>query len=377
MRRVFTFVLLALLPGIATIAQKPIEEKDFNRLVDYVNCRYANAYIQNAGRGNDAIAYQKYIKPKLEKCTLEEHLSYNELYKLLIDNSWGQTANSLVKSRKEKKLFSEVSDKPNNEKINYIIDLSNDFRKYIGDSIINVLNAELQKDYPIVNQLDSAIVEPHSETTNDDQVKKSFNIWLLIAILATNILWLILILFFSKDFIKRVTYKSRRLEKKFKLNTESEIPPGNTDNAQIKIFLEKIKNLEDKISEQNDAIARIQHNFSKHLIDGHPSSNSSKHQEEEITVFKYLKSEPGKIFRESQSAEGCFFRLRNERNETAQFEFCGDEKKAIAQRIFIDEISVIVSGKYANAHVKTVTMGDLRRNGEKWEVVNPIKIKIE
>lgn len=377
MRRVFIFILIVLLPGIATIAQKPIDKNEFDKLVDFVSCKYTNVYIQKVGRGNDSIVYQKNIKPKLEKSTLEEHLSTDELYKLLKENSWGQTADNLVKLRKDKKQFSAVSDKSNDEIIRYIVDIGGKYKDYIGDSVINGLTKELLTKYPVAQQAVVKAEETTPQSTVYNQVRPSSNFWLWAVLIASNLLWMALIVFFSKEYIKHVTYRSKRLEEKFKLNSETETTDNQNVKAQLKNLVEKIKNVEDKISEQNDAISRIQQRNFNEFNGNRSDFDSTKQEIEERPFIKYLKSEPGKIFRESQSPEGCFFRLRNERDYTAQFEFCGDEKKAIAQRIFIDEISVIVSGNYAHTHVKTVSMGDLRRNGEKWEVVNPIKIKIE
>ena len=91
-----------------------------------------------------------------------------------------------------------------------------------------------------------------------------------------------------------------------------------------------------------------------------------------------MKGKSGNIFnRVENTPENSFFKLFNESDDTAQFEFCGDEAEAIAKRIFSEDISKIVSGSYHNAKsVITNKPGKIRRDGDQWEVIEPVEIKL-
>lgn len=95
------------------------------------------------------------------------------------------------------------------------------------------------------------------------------------------------------------------------------------------------------------------------------------------STTKYLKGKSGKIFsRVEYTPENSFFKLINENDNTALFEFCGDEAEAIAKRIFSDDICNI-AGNYQNAiSVKTKKPGKIKRVGDQWEVTVPVEIKL-
>lgn len=96
------------------------------------------------------------------------------------------------------------------------------------------------------------------------------------------------------------------------------------------------------------------------------------------STTKYLKGKSGKIFsRVEYTPENSFFKLFNEKDNTALFEFCGDEAEAIAKRIFSEDICNIVSGNYQNANsVKTKKPGKIKFVGDQWEVTVPVEIKL-
>ena len=109
------------------------------------------------------------------------------------------------------------------------------------------------------------------------------------------------------------------------------------------------------------------------------SQKNYKDTKKEEIVYKYLKGKTGKIFsRADNSSENSFFRIYEERDNFAKFEFNGDEAEAIANRIFTDDICNIISGGYQNAHhVITIKPGKVKRIGDQWEVVEPIDIKLD
>lgn len=95
--------------------------------------------------------------------------------------------------------------------------------------------------------------------------------------------------------------------------------------------------------------------------------------------YKYLKGKTGKYFsRAENNPTNSFFRLYNEKDDYALFEFNGNEAEALANRIFDEDVCKIVSGGYQNAQsVTNVKPGKIKLIGEQWEVIEPIKIKLD
>lgn len=110
----------------------------------------------------------------------------------------------------------------------------------------------------------------------------------------------------------------------------------------------------------------------------HQNTKIKETVEPSKTVTKYLKGKSGKTFNRTENTpDNSFFKLFNEKDETALFDFYGDEAEALAKRIFSEDICIIVSGSYQTAHsIKTSKPGKVRRVGEQWEVIEPIQIKL-
>jgi len=97
------------------------------------------------------------------------------------------------------------------------------------------------------------------------------------------------------------------------------------------------------------------------------------------TTYKYLKGESGNIFRiESDDPNGSFFRLFNEKDGYADFEFCGNDKEAISNRIFSNSnICKIIKGNPLTANkVKTLKPGKVKKQNEVWFVISPIEVEL-
>lgn len=111
-------------------------------------------------------------------------------------------------------------------------------------------------------------------------------------------------------------------------------------------------------------------------------NNTAEHNTKQKNIHsspsKYLRGISDNKFKITDSSPGgSFFRIINENNDSAQFEFYGIEAEAIAKRVFIDDISNIVSGSYQGAEsVKTITPGELKRVDDHWEVTKSIEIKL-
>jgi predicted ribosome quality control (RQC) complex YloA/Tae2 family protein len=94
---------------------------------------------------------------------------------------------------------------------------------------------------------------------------------------------------------------------------------------------------------------------------------------------KYLKGQNGNKFsRLEDNPEDSFFRLFNQKDDYAQFEFYGDGEEAIANRVFGDKICRIVSGNYQTGKsVRNVKPGRIRYVNDAWEVTELLDVALE
>lgn len=170
----------------------------------------------------------------------------------------------------------------------------------------------------------------------------------------------------GRDEIVEIVLKSRRIAEAFA--PPQNYPPQNS--AKTGQLTEREINL---------IVDRVLECLTLNEKETKPSSQSSESNGGFIpprTVYKYLKGKTGKIFnRVDNTPDNSFFRLSNEYGDIADFEFYGNEEEAIAKRIFHEDICNILSGNYQNAHsVQIITPGKVKRIGEQWSVIEPMKI---
>jgi hypothetical protein len=110
--------------------------------------------------------------------------------------------------------------------------------------------------------------------------------------------------------------------------------------------------------------------------------NQSKNTGEQIekTTAGYLKGKSGKIFnRIDNNPESSFFRLFNVKNDIGFFEFHGNAAEAIAKRIFGNDsnVCIVISGSERDASSVIIEKpGKVKRAGDRWEVIEPIEVKL-
>lgn len=195
-------------------------------------------------------------------------------------------------------------------------------------------------------------------------------------ILIALIVW---IAFSSKEYIKKVVEKSERLEAKFVLRKE------NTNNSisvstSNKPTTNEIENAINKLLSNEsfiNAIADKVHGISK-------SNDNGAHVNDVIVktpIAQYLKGKSGHTFSNtSDTPDGSFFKLINEKDDIAEFEYCGTIEDARSQfNAIFDNVSD-TEGSVQNAKtVKTVKRGKIKFTNGKWEVSpeNKAKIKFE
>ncbi|MDR1884542.1 MAG: hypothetical protein LBR26_17475 [Prevotella sp.] len=201
---------------------------------------------------------------------------------------------------------------------------------------------------------------------HDDLKKRGF--WSICGILGIILIASVILIVIvykkakGRDEIVEIVLKDLRIRKAFEHQLQSSARTSQLTERDINLIVGRV-------------LERLNEKETK------PSSQSSGSNSSFIpskTVYKYLKGKTGKIFsRVENTPDDSFFRLSNENEDTAEFEFSGNEEEAIARRIFREDICVILSGSYQNARsVKMITPGKAKRIGEQWSVIEPIKIKL-
>jgi len=369
MRKIFFIASILFLCGISCIAQT-IKQTDFDKIIDYVNCKYAKAYIENTNASqSDKDAYNNTIKPQLDNCSWENHLSYTDLYNLLKNNSWGQTADNLIKTRKNDKKFDIVASKTDSEIIEHIIEISGTFKTTIGNELIDEIGAEIREKYP--NNKSQETTKVQEKTTKSiplpDQVAEEnenkrechWLMWLIILLEA------ILLCGFSY-FLYHLWKRYEKLEKKVDKNENAD------KSSDVKMFEDKLQQLDRRYGELEEKVRDIKIEPS--------NQNTTKTeerviQETPISNVKFFRTKNEKTLQDELPSEsGASFKIFNINNNEAKFEYCGD----IVNTNFFAEICTFENNPADVPHkkeIKTTTPGTVKKDNNNWVVDKPAKIK--
>jgi len=398
MKSILSLIGLVFLNSFLLVAQKSISKEDYEVLVDYANCSYVEAFIEknDIGKPYFTDTYKKRIKPELEKVSLdnfESIIGYQRLLDLLSNNT---PALELAKRINDRKLrYDEFYD--DETLINSLsttgwknIDLSG-IATDIQNKLIakyslpnrqanfNVSESQVVKTQTIqtsrqvedLQQKFEMLQQQYENLKNETKIIDYQSAIIRLRITTYIIFGLILVsllfvfLYFkrltSRDLIIKQILESRRIEEKF---------ARQVNGKQYRLSEKEINAIVDRVLEC------IQLNQK----DNQPTPEfDNKGKPDPIkAVDKYLKGKTGKNFSRVESTpENSFFKLFAETGDTALFEFSGDEAEAIANRIFSEDICIIVSGGYQNA--KTVIPhkpGKLKRVSDQWEVIERLEIKL-
>lgn len=172
----------------------------------------------------------------------------------------------------------------------------------------------------------------------------------------------------SNKKIKNLVLESKRLEGKFtELTNKIEL----TERNLIKIEKEKrLHEYEKKKSapktNKSHEIRNVAPNENKPMIDTTPKP------------IRYLSGIDENRFNiVDTSPNNSFFKILNEKEETAEFEFSGSAEEAIAKKVFNEHISKIISGSQKTAQsVKTTNPGEIKRIDNHWEVTKRIEVEL-
>jgi len=405
MRKLLYLISIIFLSNTFSIAQnsKTIDKAVFDNLIDYVNCKYTNQYIQKIEKNNnDTKAYDEKIKPELDRSSLNKHLSNDDLHKLLKDNSWGTTANNLVKTWKDNKKVFDVSGKSNSEIIDYIVKIEGTFKTTIGDDFISEIRNELLEKYPNVvdpptsvtntnlgskekKEITKEVVDPNTDTHSD------FSLWIFVISEAIFII-ILLILFIKQKKSLKGEMQSLKSEIQGEINREYIIKQVLSSNRIANKFKQKTGKLgsqtstnsysyDEKIIDTivNKVLECISSNGNENPPKGKTVSIvTSETPEMPESTVKYLKEKEGMILFKEATKENAYYELFNIQGNKASYRFCGNEDRAMAnydavlKDVFDDEKSYSSKAVHiTNGKEGIVELLDDAR----WKIKTPAKIK--
>lgn len=199
-----------------------------------------------------------------------------------------------------------------------------------------------------------------------EKLRKNIFLGFIIIIIIQIIIFLILLKLTSKNRIINLILRSQRINDKFNLNSRRTTTVHHNNLNLAEENNSKVRNTQNQIEELNSSTE----NQNKQ------SQETSTHDDNTVI---YLRGQRGNRFEiESRDPDECFFGYRAERDGIAELVFTGDEKKAIANRVFTEDICIITSGTYNQAtKVKVESPGKIKRINNYWEVIEKIKIKFE
>ena len=391
MKQIIILLSILFFCNFLSCAQKTISKEDFISLVDYANSHYVMAFIEKNDVGkpyfNDT--YIQKVKPELAKVSLDNFETipdYKIINELLANNDLALKLAKTINERKGKYENAQSNEMLINElkatkwiNVDLIptaeIVLNSIYKKFKiegGTTAQEIVQEQTIQTSAEVEQLQSKfdqLQQQNDKLSNDTKIekyKKSLDILKLIVLGAAflMIVLFVIILFLlkakSREYIIKQVLYSQRIKDRF---TQKEQKQYTLNEHDINTIANRV--LESKFL--NEKETQHQKEPSKKI-----TFENSK------PVYKYLKGKSGKVFNRAESnSDNSFFKLFNESDDIAFFEFCGDEAEALAKRIFSEDICTIVSGNYQKARsIQTSKPGKIKRLGEQWEVIEPIQIKL-
>lgn len=372
-------VIIILLFSSKGFAQITISESEFNHFVDYANCLYLKTFIEEVEIGNQSNHSE--IKDYIEQASLDspEEILYEKLINLLSNYDSARKLAEAINKRKTK--YESFSDnesliKSLNAEIWENVDL-----KPTAEIIIQNINSklseirsnneeELQTNNDDVNQNSNPPINNTSEL-NDAAFLDKKNIFeensnmILYTILALNLLFSFVLLFKISSLSKnKNSINSDKIIQKV-LNDDklldlirTNVPKRTEDLSGV---LKSIKELVNRIEDLEKTHTHIKPTIIE------PTQKNDR----------FLKGKKENTFsRVESSSEGSYFKLINENNGFAEFEFCAkiEEVRNIINPVF-DNVSDF-SGSIQNAtSIKTLERGKIKFENGRWEVTQKTKIK--
>lgn len=257
-----------------------------------------------------------------------------------------------------------------NEINNSSIERANISTKSIEDSLlllrerINILENSLKINESNIKN-NKAEIDTINSSANDagSQAIGLFFLSILICtIILVLVIWLVFKIYLNDDKLTKKVLGNDTFQEELKERFKNVALPEKELN-RIDIRVKEQIRLHEK--ERSNRIAKEVHNKNENDYDPPRST-------------KYLSGNNGKRFNiVDASSDNSFFKIINEKGDTAEFDFSGLEAEAIAKKVFNEDISKITSGSLKTAQsVKTIKRGEIKRVGDYWEVTKPIEVEL-
>lgn len=334
--------------------------KDYDRLVDSVNCIYVKTYCEHyiksgesQSKQNDSISYVKYIKPRLDK----EVLSYDTLKLLLTSYGWTATANNILDP-----LIAKKQQLKNMDNLLSISNIQGDNKEKIQSVL-----------FPFEVKLRKGIIEKYSLKSNNLDM---MSLIIAIVALAMSLIACGLLVFniLKKNKNHKTSYRegvndgpiNTLIERTGKL--ERQINRLNGVDIAVKELVRDVEALKKNNNKSTDKKETFQE---KQLVI--PTQNA----QQQFGNYILLKSISAGYLKENDGAS-AMFRAYNINGQEAQFEFYGDVDYAIENQdsIFTEEICNCSGPKYNAKKVESIKPGKIQLEGNgKWKVVLKTEVK--
>lgn len=379
-KKIAVLLIAILFFSNTSFAEKTISEEKFSHLVDYANCLYLKTFIEGKGDATFNETYQANVKPYLERASLDEYenISYQEIVNILTNNSQAKELAKKINERKQK--YNTHAD--DISLVNSLIAKTWEGISLIqtSDIIIQDINTKLAKipEKPIeVSVGVQAPIDTQKGSTpiNDDSfldeswIDKNTSI-AIYALLALNLLAFTILIFrirtlsknksnFNSDEVYQKVMNDDRILNLLK----SKVPVNPVDPTNR--FQLTLDDISKRLLKTENSLIKLEK-----LIGQKPNELPEK-------TDKFLKGKNGNVFsRVESSSDGCFYKLLNEKNETAEFEFCANIEDVRHQtNAVFDNVSEL-SGSIQNAKsIQTTEKGKVKLVNGKWEVYQKAKIK--
>lgn len=260
-----------------------------------------------------------------------------------------------------------------NEINNSSIERTNISTKSIEDSLlllrerINILENSLK-----INESNIKNNKAEIDTINssaNDAGSQAIGLFFLSILICTIILvlaiWLVFKIYLTGDKLTKKVLGNDTFQEELKERIKNVVLPEKELN-RIDIRVKEQIRLHEK--ETSNRITKKVHN----------KNNNDENDYDPPLATKYLSGNNGKRFNiVDTSPDNSFFKIINEKGDTAEFVFNGNEEEAIAKKVFNEDISKIISGNQKSAKtIKTFKPGEIKRVVDYWEVTSPIEVEL-
>jgi len=396
MKRIILIWVIHFFINLSGLAQE-IDQNTYNKLVDYVNCMYTDAYIESqtssGSEMHNIAVYHSKFKEKIQQCSPEKPVEFEVLSKWLKENGWASTEQKLVQIINNKKKQNNNENKNTDQIISSLLDtkcLTQRFSEILSDTKAR-LELELRTKYKSSTQQEStnsqAANHPINVSSPDNQADKSSQttisltaLWVVLTILGIFLILLFILLLSrtSSEHINNTSYSSKRLESKFILKSEPQLEHKSVVQYNLEV-VNRILEIEKNVSNLSEVVQTLLEQQKSIIIDPIGKAQQLNYDQPNQNNVKFLKTAPSGIFNNVfENSSGCYFKLFDSNGNEAKFEFSGNIEEAIANRNAIfDETSEPFDPPKDATKIVTVVPGSVVFQNGKWKITTKARIKFE